>query len=223
MLDYVPKVPHGLHPRFVAFRPGLTFASLALVLVLMGAVVFGLLGNGSVLSGVDNSWYQLMLRSRTPAWTEFNRVLDFVGNDGMYIYGAALFLLLLRRHPRLALFTAGANIGTFALTQLIKVIVDRDRPLDRLVRVDSGSYPSGHTSATFAAMLATALIIGRLWMWVSGTILGVLMMYSRTYLGAHWLSDTVAGALLGVGFVLLLWTLMEAYIRRDKYLPSGRL
>jgi undecaprenyl-diphosphatase len=104
-------------------------------------------------------------------------VLDFAGNTGMFLYSIALFL------------------------------VDRERPPLRLVHVESASYPSGHVSATVAAMVATAIVVGRLWIWISGTVLSVAMMYSRMYLGAHWLSDTVAGALLALGLTLLLWAL----------------
>ena len=76
-------------------------------------------------------------------------------------------------------------------------------------------YTGSH--AAFLMMTAvTAVVLGKLWMWVSGTILGVAMMYSRTYLGAHWLSDTVAGALLGVGLALLAWALVK-----DKCLPGN--
>lgn len=208
-----------LRPAFINVRQSLVVATPALALVAAGAVIFGLFGNHSIFSGVDNAWYNFMLDSRTPGLTEFNQVLNFVGNTGMYIYGALLLIVLLPRHRRLALFTAAAALGTAGLTQLIKALVGRQRPTDRLVSVDSGSYPSGHVSATVAAMLATALVIGRLWMWISAAILSVAMIYSRTYLGAHWLSDTVAGALLAIGFVTLLWGLMSKYMQNEPYRP----
>ena len=58
-------------------------------------------------------------------------------------------------------------------------------------------------------MVGWASALGRAWMWISRAILSVAMMYSRTYLGAHWASDTIAGALLAVGLVLLLWALVK--------------
>lgn len=166
-------------------------------------------GNQPPFQKVDDGWYQLMRSSRTPWLTDANRVLDFAGNTGMVIYSVLLLLALLRRHWRLALFTAAGNLGALGLTHLIKFLVDRPRPGDRLVPVDSGSYPSGHVSGTVTAMVVTAVVLGRVWMWVSGAILSVAMMYSRTYLGVHWLSDTIAGVLLGVGLTLLLWALLK--------------
>lgn len=193
-------------------RPGsqLPWASLsALAVLLTGAVTLLANGNNPPFQKYDDGWHHLMLSSRTPWLTDANRVLDFAGNTGMVIYGVALFLVLLRRHRRLAAFAAGANLGTLGITHLIKFLVARPRPEDRLVHVDSGAYPSGHVSATVAAMVVTAVVLGKMWMWISGAILSLAMMYSRTYLGAHWVSDTVAGALLGAGLTLLLWALVK--------------
>lgn len=200
-------------------RSRLLWTSLpALALLLAAAIVVQATGNHPPFQKYDDDWHHLMVSSRTPWLTDANLVLNFAGNAGMVIYGAALFLVLLRRRWRLALFTAGANLGALGLTHLIKFLVSRPRPENRLVHVDSGAYPSGHVSATVAAMVTTAVVLARLWMWVSGAILSVAMMYSRTYLGAHWLSDTIAGALLGAGLTLLLWAAV-----RDKCLGRNVL
>ncbi|MHA7270879.1 phosphatase PAP2 family protein [Arthrobacter sp. HLT1-20] len=189
----------------------------ALAILLVGAVVVLASGNNPPFQGLDAGWNHLMLDSRTPWLTSVNVVLNFVGNTGMVIYCAVLVLVLIRRHRRLALFVAVANLAALGLTHLIKFLVARPRPADRLVHVDSGSYPSGHVSGTVAAAVTTAVVLGKLWIWISGAILSVAMMYSRTYLGAHWASDTIAGALLGVGLTLLLWSTM-----RNKY-PDGNI
>ena len=198
-----------MHPLATSRARLLWLALPALALVVAGAVTVWASANQPFFQTVDDAWYHFMVASRLPWLTTANVVLDFVGNTGMVIYASLLFLVLLRRHHRLAFFVAGANLGALALTHLIKFLVARPRPVDRLVDVDSGSYPSGHVSATVAAMVTTAIVIGRLWIWISGAILSVAMMYSRTYLGAHWISDTVAGALLGTGLTLLLWATVK--------------
>lgn len=192
----------------------------ALTVMLAGSVLLAVTGNNPPFQKFDDGWYQLMLGSRTPWLTAANRVLDFVGNAGMVIYSVLLLLLLLRRRWRLAMFTGAANLAALGATHLLKFLVARPRPQDRLVSVDSGSYPSGHTSATVAAMLVTAIVLGRAWMWISGAILSIAMMYSRTYLGAHWASDTIAGALLAVALVLLLWALLKDKCLRGNVPPG---
>lgn len=219
------RIPNaaGLRP-LRGSTPVLLWTSIcALAVVAAGALVLAASANHPFFQGLDAAWHAALTGSRTPWLTSANLVLNFAGNTGMLLYAIALFLVLLVRHRRLAFFTAGASLGTLAATQLLKLLVGRHRPLGSLVHVDSGSYPSGHVSATVAAMVATAVVLGRLWMWVSGAILSVAMMYSRMYLGAHWLSDTIAGALLGLGLTLLLWCLVrhKCLIRHTVQLPAS--
>lgn len=217
----LPRRPR-LRPLRASARSLPWTAGCALAVVLAGALVLGATGNRPFFQTYDDAWNIALEASRTPWLTRVNMVLDFVGNTGMFLYSIALFLALLVRHRRLAFFTAAANLLTAGATQLLKFLVGRERPPLRLVHVESASYPSGHVSATVAAMVATAIVVGRLWIWISGTVLSVAMMYSRMYLGAHWLSDTVAGALLALGVTLLLWTLAHDkclarnIARRDK-------
>ncbi len=56
-----------------------------------------------------------------------------------------------------------------------------------------------------------ALILRRGWIWAAGAVWVVLMMWSRTYLHAHWLSDVTAGLLEGVAVATLMWALVEVW------------
>ncbi|WP_051389319.1 phosphatase PAP2 family protein [Arthrobacter sp. 35W] len=196
--------PRQLPPRRLHWLAGALLA-----VVLAGAVVLAATGNHPPFQPIDDWWYATIHASRTAALTAVNLALNFVGNWGMVLYCTALFAVLLRRHRFPALYVAAVNLGTLGLTHLIKFLLARPRPGDRLVSVDSGAFPSGHVSATAAAVVCTALLADRLWIWVSGSLLVVAMMLSRAYLGAHWLSDTVAGAALGAGVALLLWGLLQ--------------
>lgn len=108
------------------------------------------------------------------------------------------------------------------LSQNLKLLVDRERPALQieatrmpLTEVEarqaasrSPSFPSAHA----ANMFAMALIVAWQWRrrrWVAGIsmALAVLIAYSRVYLGVHFPSDVIGGALLGLacsGFVIAL-------------------
>ena len=92
---------------------------------------------------------------------------------------------------------SGASLG-------LKYAFGRERPIetsDHSAWFSGGdSFPSGHTAAAFAA--AQAFADSRPegeWTWrIAAYSMGALTAYARVHDNQHWLSDTVAGAALGV-------------------------
>lgn len=89
---------------------------------------------------------------------------------------------------------------------LIKNFVKRPRPFTRgisCVRPDTAtgySFPSGHTQ-TFATWSSTfGFCLKKRWMVALSVILTLLVAFSRMYLGAHYPTDVITGAVLGMGF-----------------------
>ena len=85
-----------------------------------------------------------------------------------------------------------AAIVNFAYTEVIKVAVGRERPNGQ----DNKSFPSGHTSNTFALAAVAQQHYG----WKVGIpsyLVAGLMGASRIDQDKHWMSDVVAGAALG--------------------------
>ncbi|MGP3983576.1 phosphatase PAP2 family protein [Streptomyces sp. KR80] len=118
-------------------------------------------------------------------------------------------------------------MGSMLVVQTLKHLVDRPRPGNPLVRVDHGSFPSGHVAGTaFLVVVVGALIVPavarRAW-WLGSTLLTLAMMWSRTWLHAHWLSDTLAGATTGAGAALLLWWLFAPLLAREGIPPAAPL
>ena len=111
-----------------------------------------------------------------------------------------------RRWTDLAGF-ALAEAGTPAGVNLVKLVVNRQRPSQAEFGTFTTSFPSGHTA--FAAATGVALVLQcdepgtRRAAWVTAGAATLGMAWSRTYLQLHWLTDVAAGGLLGTGVALV--------------------
>jgi membrane-associated phospholipid phosphatase len=130
----------------------------------------------------------------------------------------AVVLLLIRRRQRLALYLAVTGAGALLLDPSLKTLVGRVRPVvaDPVAVGGGNSFPSGHTlgSTIVYGMLTLVLLSlarGRWRGWLVGvaTVLVVAIGLSRIALGVHFLSDVLAGWLLG-----LAWISVTAYAFR---------
>ncbi|MDI6712802.1 MAG: phosphatase PAP2 family protein [Anaerosomatales bacterium] len=151
---------------------------------------------------------------RTPALDATARVLAVVGDTAamtvVTLAAAAAFASARRfREAAYVALTMGAG---FAASTVVKALVDRARPAGIALGPvpDGASFPSGHVVA--AACLAGALaVVVTMWggstprrravAFFTAAAWVVLMAASRVYLGVHFVSDVVAGALLGVAVV----------------------
>jgi undecaprenyl-diphosphatase len=104
------------------------------------------------------------------------------------------------------------------LIGVLKGAYERARPPESLVVTTGASFPSGHAVAASATVVAAVLALvplgrRRAWWALAAVAFSILMGLSRAYLGAHWLSDAVAGILLGISCALVT-ALMIGQIQR---------
>ncbi|WP_145190474.1 MULTISPECIES: bifunctional DedA family/phosphatase PAP2 family protein [unclassified Pseudomonas] len=133
-----------------------------------------------------------------------------------FLGGLLTGLLLLVRQWRHALYAGSALIGTALANGTLKWLFARARPEVLTDPLTSYSMPSGHSSASFAFFLTLAILAGRgqpprmrlTWVML-GCIPALAIALSRVYLGAHWPTDIMAGALLACCISALSLTLVQ--------------
>ena len=114
----------------------------------------------------------------------------------------------------LSVVTSEVAIGT------IKGLYDRPRPPASLIETSAAAFPSGHaiaaTVTAFWIVIALVPPTPRRWRWAAWAVaFAFVMALSRVYLNAHWLSDVVAGALLGTG-TAFGWPALLMALTRDE-------
>ncbi|MFD9337118.1 phosphatase PAP2 family protein [Streptomyces sp. NPDC060028] len=178
--------------------------------------------------GIDDRWLSWTGGPHDGLPAAVASALNWFGAPPGAVVPLALLVLLLVRGRRVSAgFLLGAYlVGNMLVVQGLKHLVDRPRPENPLVRVDHGSFPSGHAAgAALLVVIVGALLVPvarRPAWWAGGAVFTLAMMWSRTWLHAHWLSDTAAGAAAGAGAGLLTWWLFGPALAREAERGRGR-
>jgi undecaprenyl-diphosphatase len=203
--------------------PGRDIAVTAITVVLTAAVFAAVASQGVLahIQHLDNAWLRLMRTHRSGPVTALAEFLNYLGLVGITLpvrIVIAGYLALRRRWWHLAAFVT-AIVMSEALIGPLKGIYDRARPLGSLVTTSGASFPSGHSTAATVTVVAAVIALvppgrRRVWWGVGAVAFSALMALSRAYLAAHWLSDAIAGVLLGTSCALLAAVVVGALQRR---------
>lgn len=230
--DATPTVADDLRPaqreakaQWLGRRAPLVGGAAAVVVAaLLGVVIMA--RSGGLPFEFDEEWAEDLVEIRGPVGDLFGYFMNMLGGGvaGVFVVPVvtAVILLIVRR-PWAALYFIAASAATAGVVQILKRSFLRARPEDILVTSDTGSFPSGHVGNAAAIAVALAVIIPYVWMWVLGAVYTVLMAISRTYLGAHWVSDTIGGLLVGAGVALVLWAVFAAPLERERLARLARI
>jgi undecaprenyl-diphosphatase len=134
-------------------------------------------------------------------------ITNFFSPPSLAAAGVLLILLLAIRRLwfKAAVLAAGLS-GGFFLSVLIKDLVMRVRPLDALATATDFSFPSTHAVMATVFFFFLVYIVRdniaswwRRYIFILACLLAVLLTgFSRLYLHVHWLTDVIAGYLLGL-------------------------
>lgn len=164
--------------------------------------------------------------ARNNKYENFQNALSFSVYPVSLLSPSAIFAAgLIHRdtnHLNTGLCIASALAVNTTLTLGLKYSIDRKRPyiahpeIIPLSLEETPSMPSGHTANAFNVATSLTLFYPKWYVaipayaWASG------VAYSRMYLGVHYPSDVIAGALVGGGTAWLTYYLNKKWFRKTK-------
>ena len=201
-----------------------SLALLAACLLAIGWAWFALLAMVLARGGplaLDWSVYSAMSSLRNPLADRLMAGLASLGDLPVLLPACALamaWLLWRRRWMAAAHWLAALAFG-LVLTSMLDAWIDMPAPPSALHGFGFPSIAVTMTTIAFGffAVLVARELPGRrrVWPYLVGGAVVTSIGFARLYLGAHWLSDVVGGALLGIVWLLLLGLAYRSHVARS--------
>jgi len=172
-------------------------------------------------------WFNALVAPHHALVTVLKAITDLGGRPMLiWLVTIAVVGLLIRRQPRLAVYLVITGVGGLILDPSLKALVGRLRPVVDvpITHAPGNSFPSGHALGSFVAYGALLLVflpaVAPRWRRPAVAAVAVLVFLvglTRIALGVHFVSDVLAGWLLGVA-----WLGVTAYAFRLWRRERGR-
>jgi membrane-associated phospholipid phosphatase len=151
----------------------------------------------------------------------------FVSNSEPYIMFAVPLAMSgagLLRHDKTLMRNGYTGLASIAIcggiTFALKYAINRDRPfvtypdIKKKSNAGSPSFPSGHTSGSFAMATSVSLAYPKWFIIIPSYTWAGTAGYSRMHLGVHYPSDVLAGALIGSGCAYLSYRVNQKLLNK---------
>lgn len=224
-----PPVPHDADTASKADARFGGRAALAAVALALVAVPFALL-----LLSVEDRWAPLLaadgdgrdvLHRYALTHPGFVTLMRGISDSGapvtwVIVITALVLWLLWRRLPRVATFVAVTGLGSSLLNTVVKTVVHRARPVvtNPVAHENGYGFPSGHAQGAvvgYALLLLLFLPMLRgVWRRVAVALSVVMVLaigFSRVALAAHFVSDVLAGYVLGAAWVAAMTAVFSTW------------
>jgi membrane-associated phospholipid phosphatase len=178
----------------------------------IGALVLDL-NFGGPLSAVEQRVAAAIDYHAFPELVPLMLALSYLGSNTFVGFVAAIFALFLYWQSRRgdALLLLIAVYGALLLNPALKQFFQRARPLmeDPVLVLQTYAFPSGHAVSATVLYCALAILVARrnpslrLLAMTAAALLTAIVGASRVYLGVHYVSDVLAGVLVGIAWLML--------------------
>jgi undecaprenyl-diphosphatase len=199
------SVRRGRRPAEASRRSLWLVVAILLLVAVILALAAGILSQG-VIVRLDAAVSQASFDHRSEWLDRLMIALSAMGDGSERTSATVLIVvfLLWRRRFRAALALALVMAGAAILTPSLKVAFHFARPSLLYSGADAFSFPSGHAASAAALFIMLAFVTGRGMStggrWIAGGLAALMIGLtglSRIHVGAHWLSDVLAGFALG--------------------------
>ncbi len=156
------------------------------------------------------------------AWTSLSSTSKYISVGVPVGYFVAGLIHDNKQLKQKAAYTAAAILLNTATTTLLKNVVKRERPYNTFRgifpdKIESDfAFPSGHTSSAFATATSLAITTKKWYIAVPALAWSTGVGYSRIYLGQHYPSDVIMGALVGSSSALICHWASKQLAKRKK-------
>jgi len=170
----------------------------------------------NAFAGYDNLILSLLSKIQCGFLTFLCKLITLIGEKGLIFYFlVAVFILFSKTRKQGVCLFGAVCCGALITNLILKDAVARPRPftVEPFMTwwkqigspAENGfSFPSGHATAAASGMVALRIMRGKKWT-VPAIVWILLIMISRNYLMAHYPSDVLIGALIGVASAFIAW------------------
>ena len=175
-------------------------------------------------SYIDDKIESFILSIRNKNLTDTMNTITNIGSAYSLIVITILLLFFLKNKKTCLLITLNL-IFSFLSSQIVKFILQRERPINiGLVSASGYSYPSGHSMVSMAYFGFIAYLIYKnisnvflkIIFIMLFILLSIVIGFSRIYLGVHYFSDVLGGFLLSIFYLSLFININNTRINEER-------
>lgn len=187
-------------------------------------IIFGIFVINDYTLKLDDIIYNFIISFENKYLTYFFKSVSFIFSTPMIIFYCVLILILSKNRNKV-LFISLMMIIQAIITNLIKIIYQRNRPnIYPMVVEKTYSFPSGHTMAAIVLITVIGYFYkekynkNKLFITFFQLIIIMLVGISRIYLGVHFFSDIVGSVLLSSSILFFI----KDYVKIKSWLEMSR-